>query len=124
MAHAPGAAAQALRWLSRDEAVVEIGAARWPDAGAGFAYDNETPRHRVLVPAHAIAHRPVTNADFATFVAEGGYATPTLWLSDGWDHVQRAACVMNGSRAAVDVEALRHSDASLRTRGTALTRPR
>jgi len=89
VAHAPGAAAQALRWLSRDEAVVEIGAARWPDAGAGFAYDNETPRHRVLVPAHAIAHRPVTNAEFATFVAEGGYATPTLWLSDGWDHVQR-----------------------------------
>ncbi|MEN1939688.1 ergothioneine biosynthesis protein EgtB [Luteimonas sp. MJ246] len=72
-------------WIECDERIVETGAARWPGDGAGFAYDNETPRHRVLVPAHAIARHPVSNADYAAFVADGGYGTPTLWLSDGWD---------------------------------------
>ena len=76
-------------WLARAEAIVETGAPRWPDASADFAYDNETPRHRVLLPAHAIARRPVDNAAYADFVADGGYRTPTLWLSDGWDLLQR-----------------------------------
>src|SRR5690606_38369719 len=76
-------------WLQRDEAIVAIGTAPWPAAGGGFAYDNETPRHRVLVPAHAIARRAVSNATYADFIADGGYASPTLWLSDGWDLVQR-----------------------------------
>ena len=76
-------------WITRDERIVEMGAARWPGHGAAFAYDNETPRHRVLLPAHAIAMRPASNADYAAFVAEGGYDTPTLWLSDGWDLAQR-----------------------------------
>ena len=80
----PGAA-----WIDYDERIVEAGAACWPGDGAGFAYDNETPRHRVLVPAHAIAKHPVSNADYAAFVADGGYDTPTLWLSDGWDLAQR-----------------------------------
>ena len=88
-APAPAADDSATGWLQRDEAIVELGAPRWPDAGAAFAYDNETPRHRALVPAHAIARRAVTNASYADFVADGGYRTPTLWLSDGWDLVQR-----------------------------------
>jgi ergothioneine biosynthesis protein EgtB len=86
---APGRADPGVRWLHRDETVVEIGAPRWPDDGAEFAFDIESPRHRVLVPAHAIAQRPVTNAEFAEFIADGGYDTPTLWLADGWDLAQR-----------------------------------
>ena len=89
---APAADVQAATcsdWLARDEVIDWIGAAPWPTAGSGFAYDNESPRHRVLVPAHAIAARPVANAEYADFIADGGYATPSLWLSDGWDHVQR-----------------------------------
>ncbi|MRH00091.1 ergothioneine biosynthesis protein EgtB [Xanthomonas sontii] len=78
--HAP---ASPLRWLQRDEQIGEIGAAPWP-AHAGFAYDNESPRHRVLVPAHALASRPVSNAEYDEFIADGGYATAGLWLSDGW----------------------------------------
>src|SRR5690606_366101 len=42
------AADAAMHWLRRNEAIIEIGARRWPDASAEFAYDNETPRHRVL----------------------------------------------------------------------------
>ncbi|PBJ84554.1 hypothetical protein CMZ84_06520 [Lysobacteraceae bacterium NML93-0399] len=77
----------ALRWISRQESIVEIGHPAWPDQAA-FAYDNESPRHRVLVPAHALAHRPVTNAEYRDFIADGGYRTATLWLSAGWETVR------------------------------------
>ena len=66
------------------EGVVEIGA-----PGEGFAFDCERPRHRVFLAAHAIANRRVTNREWREFVDDGGYATPALWLSDGWDWVQR-----------------------------------
>jgi ergothioneine biosynthesis protein EgtB len=81
----PRSAGQAtpLRWIVRDEAIVEIGATPWP-ASPRFAYDNESPRHRVLVPAHALAARPVSNGEYARFVDDGGYANAELWLSDGW----------------------------------------
>lgn len=64
-----------------------------PDAqgeghGAGFSYDNERPRHRVLIPDGAIATRQVTVTDWKRFMADGGYDRPELWLSDGWAAVQ------------------------------------
>ena len=76
-----------LRWRRFDEAVVELGAPAWPVHEA-FAFDNESPRHRALAPAMALATRPATNAEFRAFIDDGGYATPTLWLSDGWARVQ------------------------------------
>ena len=85
----PGPAGASPAWRVHDERIGEIGASPWPTAANGFAYDNESPRHRVLVAAHAIAARPVANADYACFVADGGYASPALWLSDGWEVVQR-----------------------------------
>jgi ergothioneine biosynthesis protein EgtB len=84
----PGDSATPLCWSDYDEAIVEIGAPRWPQAQC-FAYDNESPRHRVVVGAHALAQRPVSNAEFRAFVDDGGYRDPALWLSDGWDCVQR-----------------------------------
>jgi formylglycine-generating enzyme required for sulfatase activity len=35
-----------------------------------------------------IARAPVTNGQCLEFIAEGGYATPSLWLSDGWAAVE------------------------------------
>ncbi len=67
--------------------IVEVGAA----PGADFAFDSERPRHQVLLYAHAMAGRRVTNGEWAEFIAAGGYATPSLWLSEGWDWVQREA---------------------------------
>jgi ergothioneine biosynthesis protein EgtB len=64
--------------------IVEIGA-----PADGFAFDCERPRHRVFLAAHAVANRRVTNEEWREFIADGGYRTPTLWLSDGWDCVQR-----------------------------------
>ncbi|HEX5694712.1 MAG TPA: ergothioneine biosynthesis protein EgtB [Arenimonas sp.] len=76
-----------MHWVGREEEAAMQGAAPWPAADR-FAYDNESPRHRVLVPAHALASRPVSNAEFTDFIADGGYEDPALWLSDGWDRVQ------------------------------------
>jgi ergothioneine biosynthesis protein EgtB len=73
-----------LRFLAGREGIVETG-----HAGDGFAFDNETPRHRTLLQAHALANRLTTNAEYLEFVREGGYREPTLWLSDGWATVQR-----------------------------------
>ncbi len=80
---APMAAAP-LRFVNGREGIVEIG-----HRGDGFAFDNETPRHRVLLQPHALANRLVTNGEYLTFIREGGYREPTLWLSDGWAIVQR-----------------------------------
>lgn len=52
--------------------------------GDGFHFDNEDPRHRVLTQPMRIARGLVTNAQWVEFIADGGYATPSLWLSDGW----------------------------------------
>ena len=52
--------------------------------GSGYCFDNEGPAHRVyLQPAH-IGRGLVTNAQWLEFMADGAYATPSLWLSDGW----------------------------------------
>jgi len=49
-----------------------------------FCFDNETPRHTVLLRDFALADRLVTNADYDAFIADGGYTNPALWLADGW----------------------------------------
>jgi len=64
--------------------IVEIGARQ-----DGFAFDCERPRHRVFLHPHSVSSRKVTNGEWAEFIADGGYSTATLWLSEGWDWVQR-----------------------------------
>lgn len=78
------AGAVPLRYVEGRDGIVEIG-----HRGEGFAFDNETPRHRELLHPHALANRLVTNAEYLAFVREGGYREPALWLSDGWATVQR-----------------------------------
>jgi ergothioneine biosynthesis protein EgtB len=56
--------------------------------GEGFCFDNETPRHDELIPDVRIARHLVSNAEWLAFIDDGGYATPSLWLSDGWAAVQ------------------------------------
>ena len=56
--------------------------------GAGFAFDNEGPRHEVLVPPFAMADRLVTEGEWRAFVDDGGYRRSELWLSEGWAAVQ------------------------------------
>ena len=71
-----------LGWVTFAERLAEIG-----HAPPGFAFDNETPRHREFIPGFALSTRPVTNAEFLAFIRDGGYRRPELWLSEGWDWV-------------------------------------
>ena len=73
---------QPLAWHDFDAGLVTAG-----HAGSGFAFDNETPAHRVFIAPFALASRPVTHGEFAEFIDDGGYRRPELWLSLGWDTV-------------------------------------
>ncbi|MEO8479324.1 MAG: ergothioneine biosynthesis protein EgtB [Gemmatimonadota bacterium] len=74
----PSGDAPAMHWHEIAEGIHEIG-----HAGDDFAYDNEGPRHKVYLQSARIASRLVTNAEFAEFIADNGYARPELWLSAG-----------------------------------------
>jgi iron(II)-dependent oxidoreductase len=63
---------------------VEAGPFPMGDAGAGFAYDNERPRHDVDLDAFEIDRLPVSNADYRAFVDDGGYRRRDLWSPEGW----------------------------------------
>jgi ergothioneine biosynthesis protein EgtB len=54
----------------------------------GYCFDNEGPSHQMYLRPVRIAHALVTNGQWLDFIADGGYATPSLWLSDGWAAVQ------------------------------------
>jgi ergothioneine biosynthesis protein EgtB len=69
-----------LNWIELPSGIREIG-----HDGAGFAFDNELPRHRVFVDGFRLASRLTTNAEYLAFMQDGGYERPQLWLSDGWD---------------------------------------
>lgn len=56
--------------------------------GSGFAFDNEEPRHDALLRPYRLADRLVRNWEWLAFMADGGYRTPALWMSDGWATVQ------------------------------------
>jgi ergothioneine biosynthesis protein EgtB len=56
--------------------------------GEGFCFDNERPAHQNLLQPVRLSRALVTNGEWLEFMAEGGYATPGLWLSDGWAMVE------------------------------------
>jgi ergothioneine biosynthesis protein EgtB len=76
-----------LHWIDGRSGIVEIGH-DGPNAGGGFAFDCETPCHAALLAPHQLASRPVTNSEWADFIADGGYRDPRHWLADGWAWVQ------------------------------------
>ncbi len=80
----PTGPAVPLRFLPFEGGVVEIG-----HGGDGFAFDNESPRHRHYLRSYALANRAVTQGEWADFVADGGYREPRWWLSAGWDWVRQ-----------------------------------
>jgi len=76
----------AIRWIAGKVGQVEIGA-----DDRGFGFDCEGPRHAALLTPHALASRLVTNAEWAAFIADSGYADPRHWLADGWAWAQSNA---------------------------------
>ncbi|MHA6289640.1 ergothioneine biosynthesis protein EgtB [Maricaulis sp. CAU 1757] len=86
-ANDPDASSGGARWQEFEGGLYQFGA----HAGDGFHFDNEGPRHEAVLTPFALADRAVTNGEFAEFIADGGYATATLWLSDGWAQVKEKA---------------------------------
>ncbi len=80
---APRGEARGPGWTAFAGGLVEIG-----HAGGGFAFDNESPAHRVWLAPFEMAGDLVANADWIRFIEDGGYARPELWLADGWAAVQ------------------------------------
>jgi ergothioneine biosynthesis protein EgtB len=72
-------AAEAMQWREHSGGIVDIG-----HEGENFVFDNEGPRHKVMLRPFRIAARAVTNGEYAEFIADGGYRRPEFWLSDGW----------------------------------------
>jgi ergothioneine biosynthesis protein EgtB len=77
------AIAPKLNWIEYAGGMREVG-----HRGDSFAFDNETPRHRVFLNKFMLASRPATNGEYLQFMEAGGYRDPGLWLSDGWRAVQ------------------------------------
>lgn len=71
-------------------------------AGPSFAFDNETPSHRTLLHPHAIARGLVSNGAWLEFMADGGYRTPTIWMSEGWSTAQEQGWISPMNWRAVD----------------------
>jgi ergothioneine biosynthesis protein EgtB len=72
-----------LEFIGRPAGRFAIGA----DRGT-FCFDNEAPRHDILVDEHALANRLITNGEFRRFIEDGGYRESQLWLADGWTRIQ------------------------------------
>ncbi len=80
----PGSSAP-MTWSEYPEGVRWVG-----HEGPGYAFDNESPRHREFVGSFRLANRLTTNAEYLAFELDGGYNRPEFWLSDGWN-----ACTRN-----------------------------
>jgi len=72
-----------LNYVEMDGGTIEVG-----NDGSGFCFDNETPRHEVLLRPYRIADRLVTNAEYLAFMRSGAYEDSSLWLADGWAWLQ------------------------------------
>ena len=72
----------AQQWISFDAGIERIG-----HAGDAFAFDNESPRHRVFLEPFSLSNRLVTNGEYLQFIEDGGYQRPEFWLSLGWAEV-------------------------------------
>jgi ergothioneine biosynthesis protein EgtB len=81
----PGADEGPPGWIEHEGGLEWIG---HPGAEAGFAYDNEGPRHREFLEPFALADRLVSCGEYLAFMEDGGYERPELWLSAGWAVVQ------------------------------------
>ncbi len=83
--HEPRGHAGETTFVPRPDGLHRIG-----HAAPGFCFDNETPAHRVYLHPHAIASHLVRNREWADFIQDNGYRTPSLWMSDGWAAVREA----------------------------------
>lgn len=71
-------------WTGIEGGIHQIGV----NPTSAFSFDNESPRHEVLLQDVEIADHLVTNEEYLAFIADDGYRRPELWLSDAWSQLQ------------------------------------
>ena len=79
----PSTISEAMTPLEFDRGIHEIGY-----EGGSFCFDNELPRHQVLLRSGALDDKLITNGEYLEFMNQGGYQRPESWLSEGWHWVQ------------------------------------
>jgi len=86
-----GAAARAVGTSELATECIVPGGTYWIGTSTDpWAYDNERPAHRVDVAPYGIDAAPVTNAAWAAFLADDGYARQSVWTEPGWAWRQEA----------------------------------
>jgi iron(II)-dependent oxidoreductase len=64
---------------------VAAGAFEMGAMAGSFVYDNELPRYEVELPSFKLDRLLTTNAEYASFIAEGGYGRREWWSDEGWN---------------------------------------
>lgn len=77
----PGVGLPDIAWCHVPAGPFIMGSDKVRDPGA---LDRELPQHKVTLPAYSIGKHPVTNAQYAAFVAAGGYRERRYWTEAGW----------------------------------------
>ena len=80
---------QPQQWVAFEGGLQQIGINPDSSDPLAFAFDNESPRHTVYLQPYSLANRPVTAGEYLAFMNDNAYSRPELWLSEGWDTVER-----------------------------------
>lgn len=81
----PPSTSKQVDWVSFNEGIYEIG-----HSNTDFAYDNESPQHKFYLYPFALRTSTVTNGEYLEFIQDKGYTRPDLWLSEGWDWINKS----------------------------------
>jgi len=71
-------------WMGTDRQDLELAGIEWEDW-----MEYEIPCQQVHLPDYAIGKYPVTNAEFARFIEDGGYRNSQYWTWAGWEWRER-----------------------------------
>jgi ergothioneine biosynthesis protein EgtB len=85
----PEGAPEPTRFVGFRGGIAGLGSPSLGADGDSFSFDNETPRHQVLLQPYQLASRLVRNGEYRDFMADGGYRRPELWMAEGWDRVRQ-----------------------------------
>ena len=56
--------------------------------GNDFSFDNERPSSSIILNPFFLSSF-ITNEDWLSFIEDDGYTRPELWLSDGWEFINK-----------------------------------
>jgi ergothioneine biosynthesis protein EgtB len=56
--------------------------------GKEFAFDNESPKHKIYLQDYSLASQLVTNGEYLEFIEASGYNKAEYWLAEGWTTIQ------------------------------------